>query len=927
MASNFQDFDFQRARALFDVLSELPLAEQSTQLALATELTEPERAQVAAWLAVEAKTTEPIATLPLLQPELLTAFAEDRARAYVDLFIGQTHRGFRLVKALGQGGMGRVYLAERTDGVINQRVAIKLLHGDAAESADLLRRFRTEREILAALKHPNIAQMIDGGAWSDGAPFLAMEYIEGKQIDEWCAEQPSKLAHRVRLMIEVAAAVQAAHSALIVHRDLKPANILVDSAGVPKLLDFGIAKVLGDKGFRNTMVVTRDQGSPMTLYYASPEQVNAEPISAASDIYSLGVVLYELLTGISPYQHTKKTNAALINAICNTDPTPPSRVSKADCHDPVLHANAERIEPDLDAIVMKALRKQPSERYSSVDALRDDLQRFLDGRPVLAHRGSAWFRARKFVRRNLALVSTTMIVLLAVSAAALNWKLQRDSVVRERDKAREATKFLTQIFEQASPVNNRGVVPDVVTLTKRGVGALIDNQRIAPEARAEMLVLLSRVLTGLGEFPPALEAATQALNYESQWQRDNPLLAIRAHIAKAQALVENDQLAAARAELSVLEPFAEKQGASTTELTLQRDVFFVRATVEHGQGHFADALTTLDQALSKALALLGYGALSDALAQPKIGELEQTLGEILHQQCQSLIENASANVALKRCETVQRYREQVFPPDHPAQVATLNALATITQNLGDLAGSLRLSEKVLAATARVYGSEHPNTGKAQLNLGVDQRSVGMLQEAQASYQAAARIFTLARGPDHPHTLLVQNNLANLYYSMGDFSGALTLHLAVQAKRRATLPADSPAHYQSSANIAKCLWRLSRLDEAQRLVESLLAAAPLHNGKAPRMERVLYARIMLARGQAARAYALAQAIRMEIQAQAPDLTNLAGAWLTEAQAALLLKRPNAEIIQAANAAKAALATDESRDLASAEEITAFAAEHR
>ena len=859
-----------------------------------------------------------------------TARAEDYQPTYRDPLIGQTHRNFRLIKSLGHGGMGKVYLAERADGVINQRVAIKMMHGDVAESTDLVRRFRTEREILAALKHPNIAQMIDGGSWSDGSLFLAMEYIEGQQIDVWCAEQPAKLETRIRLMIQVCAAVQAAHSALIVHRDLKPANILVDSTDTPKLLDFGIAKVLGDKGFRHTLAVTGNHASPMTLYYASPEQVNAQPVSTASDIYSLGVVLYELLTGSSPYPDSTSANASLINAICNTDPQPPSRTSKADCHDPMLlrlHLHAERIGPDLDAIVLKTLRKQPSERYSSVEALRDDLERSLDGRPVLAHRGNTWFRARKFVRRNFIYVSATAIVLLAVSTAALNWKLQRDAVVLERDKAREATKFLSQVFEQANPLNNRGVVPDIVSVTKHGVSALISNQSIAPEARAEMLVLLSKVLTGLGEYPAALEAAEQTLKGASAWQSANPLLAIQARIAKADALIENDQLELARTELNLLSAFTNSASLNADTLALQRDILLSRGKLEREQRHYDSALVALDQATAKSLLLLSVPSLNAAFHNAKIGANEQKLGAILHEQCRTLSDKGPSSQALAPCTQAQKYREQVFPLDHPGQVVTLDIIGLTLQNLGDLPGALELSEKVRRLTERVFGPDHPTTGKALLNLGVDQRAMGLYPQAQASYEAAARIFTSVRGPNHPHTLLVQNNLANLFYSMGDFERALKLHLEVQEKRRISLPKDSPQHYQSAANIAKCLWRLNRLNQAQSLVESLIAQATATDGKAPRMERLLYARILQGQGKSADAYALAHALRLEIAAQAPDLSNLAGAWLVEAQAALALGHSSVEVNQAAQAALASLKTDESRDLASEAEISAFAQRHR
>ena len=289
---------------------------------------------------------------------------------------------YRLVREIGRGGMGTVYLAERDDRLFEKRVAVKMIYG-ARQGTEAARRFRAEWRILAALEHPNIARLLDAGVLDDGAAYLVMEYVEGRPLVEYCAPLP--IARRLELFRGICAAVEYAHQHLVVHRDLKPGNVLVTEEGTPKLLDFGIAKILalspGDGGD-----VTIGQAHPMTPDYASPEQIRGGVISTASDVYSLGVLLYELLAGVRPFRLAGMTFEEAVRAVCETEPPPPRSVAPA-------------IASDLDAIVRKAMRKLPAERYASARELSSDIAAFVAGRPIAARRPSAAYVVRSEERR------------------------------------------------------------------------------------------------------------------------------------------------------------------------------------------------------------------------------------------------------------------------------------------------------------------------------------------------------------------------------------------------------------------------------------------------------------------------------------------------------------------------------------------------
>lgn len=319
---------------------------------------------------------------------------------------GQIIGPYRLLAEIGHGGMGRVFLAERADHQYSQKVAIKIVKNDVLGSG-IHQRFRAERQILANLEHPGIARLLDGGETESGSPYLVMEYVDGVSIDRYCRENSLPLEKRLELFRRVCAAVTYAHRHLIVHRDLKPGNILVPADGTPRLLDFGIAKLLEVSPSGTGEPATRLTERMMTPEYASPEQVRGGPITTATDVYALGLLLYEVLTGSRPFDFTSRAISECERMICEVDPRLPSAV-----------AQPKALDGDLDHIVMKALRKEPAQRYRSVEHLSDDVTRFLEGRPVEARSGAWSYRARKFIRRRRIAIAIGAVLALTVGTAA-----------------------------------------------------------------------------------------------------------------------------------------------------------------------------------------------------------------------------------------------------------------------------------------------------------------------------------------------------------------------------------------------------------------------------------------------------------------------------------------------------------------------------
>jgi serine/threonine-protein kinase len=500
------------------------------------------------------ETGEFLHTLPKLELEP-GDLADARARVEQP---GQEIGLYRLVRELGSGGMGVVWMAERTDGLVDRPVALKLPHG-AWKRAGLAERMARERSILATLAHPNIAHLYDAGITADGQPFLAIEYVEGRRIDLYCSEQQLDVKARLRLFTQVVNAVAYAHGKLVVHRDLKPANILVTAEGQVRLLDFGIAKLL-DEGQAKETRVTELSGRALTPDYASPEQILGEPLTVASDVYSLGVVLYELLSERRPYKLLRDSRGALEDAILQSEPALPSEVAVAPWR--------KAVRGDLDTIVLQALKKNPTERYSTAHALLDDIERYLGARPVLAQPDSRWYRARKFVSRNRFAVSAALAILAAVFIGAGMAVWQAQVAFAERARAEEVKEFISAVFREADPAQGKGRVLSAVELLLQAETRLQERSDVSPELQVEMMAIIGESLFGLQENKESARVIEQALRLQETAARDD-LIEARLHLSLSQAyeyLGRNDE---ALAELARSFAVLASGGLTTSPLLVR----------------------------------------------------------------------------------------------------------------------------------------------------------------------------------------------------------------------------------------------------------------------------------------------------------------------------------------------------------------------
>jgi eukaryotic-like serine/threonine-protein kinase len=472
---------------------------------------------------------------------------------------------YKLVREIGHGGMGAVWLAVRDD-EFRKQVAVKLIKR-GMDSDFILRRFRTERQILASLDHPNIARLLDGGTTDDGSPYLVMEYAEGQPIADYCDRHKLTTAERLRLFRDVCAAVHYAHQRLVVHRDLKPSNIIVTKDGAVKLLDFGIAKLLTPEMSSQTLDPTAPELRLMTPEYASPEQVRGEPITTASDVYSLGVVLYELLTGHRPYRLKSRAPHEVMRAVCDSEPERPSTavtreetvsagesavtltpetVSKTRDGQPA--ALRRRLKGDIDNIVLMALRKEPQRRYASVEQFSEDIRRHLDGLPVIARKSTLGYRASKFVRRNRLAVGAAALVLVTLVAGIVLTTRARARAERRFNEVRQLAKAVVFDYSDeieklpgSTPVRQR-IVSDALKYLD-GLAREAGDDRALKLELAEAYQRIGNIqgngnYNNLGDTQGALTSYRKALALQEPLAADEPRNTdVRRHLARTHALI------------------------------------------------------------------------------------------------------------------------------------------------------------------------------------------------------------------------------------------------------------------------------------------------------------------------------------------------------------------------------------------------------
>jgi serine/threonine protein kinase/tetratricopeptide (TPR) repeat protein len=702
--------------------------------------------------------------------------AESLLEDHRDRLIGTRVGPYRVVSILGHGGMSTVYRGERDDSQYQQTVAIKVLQ-HATLHPRLRSRLHSERHILATLDHPSIARLIDSGDLEDGTPYLVMEHVDGESIDTYCDSRTLFVRERLELFVKVCAAVQYAHRNLVVHRDIKSSNIFVTVDGTPKLLDFGIAKLLAPESLSHTLPVTRLQERILTPENAAPEQVLGRPITTATDIYSLGVLLYQLLTGRSPYRLLSYSQLQLERAICMDDPARPSQMVIAKLNgekdaDRSRISDRRGLSPqrlrarlggDLDAIVAMAMRKEPDRRYPSVEALADDLNRHLLGQPVRARHGDWRYNAAKFLRRHLLPVAAVAAAFLglALFAGVMFWQnhrieMARDATAQERDRAQQVSAFLVDVFSQADPFKAQGKEPTAKDLLDRGAEKISGNVSLQPEVRAQLLesIGLAYRRQGLSERAIPLFEQAVAIRREERPLDNGHIAVALANLARA--LTDAGHLISAEADLQQAVDLSERGGESrsieTADILVQFGSFALDAKSDPDRASqlFSKALNIYRSAIGSQN--LQVAATLNGLADAAVWKSDYSLAEHYEREALSIFQ-----------ETVSR--------NHPDNAVALATLGSILTQRGKYAEAEQVLNEALQIERTVFGADNSRIVATEADLGTLYDREGDTTRAIEATQTALKITQNRLGPNHYLSGYYLDALANLFLKANDLTTA------------------------------------------------------------------------------------------------------------------------------------------------------------
>jgi eukaryotic-like serine/threonine-protein kinase len=677
---------------------------------------------------------------------------------------------YRVIRSLGQGGMGTVYLAARSDAEYDRAVAIKVLR-PGLQSLAMVRRFRSERQILASLDHPNIARLHDGGTMPDGRPYLVMEYIDGTPIDRHAEEQGLTIPARLELFRRVCDAVHYAHQNLIVHLDIKPGNILVTPDGVPKLLDFGIAKLIDPDGSSHAGD-THTGPRPLTPRYASPEQMRAQPLTTASDIYSLGMVLYKLLTGRLPHSLTGEDPVQRSSLPGDRElPGPSHAMAAVEAHPTAGGAGRRgarwrrQLAGDLDSIVLEALRDEPQHRYVSAEQLSADLERYLVGRPVEARKGTAMYRLGKLLRRYKLAVATAATILMLVLAFAASTAIQAARLAEERHRAdqqrqntEEVLSFLISVFEVADPFAGEGSTATAKALLDEGARRLDQGLDRQPEVQVRLRETLGNIYLNLGSYDQAATLLRQALDQSEQ-------------------LAGHDELQVA---------------ATLTKL----------ATVYLFQGKHALAEPLYERALD--------------IRQRRLAPDHIDVAESLHNLASCYFfqdQMERAGPLYERALTISRGRAT---ENRLATAFIISALAGVYRKQKDLARAVPLYLEAIQIYQEAYGDEYPDVAYGWNNLAQAYFDMGDLERAAPLFERAAQMVEKLQGAEHPHLATILHNHGEVLHQQGDLARAEQLYLRALRIIEAAVGADHPDLCDSMGKLLELYAGSNRAHDAEAL---------------------------------------------------------------------------------------------------------------
>jgi serine/threonine protein kinase/Tfp pilus assembly protein PilF len=699
-------------------------------------------------------------TMGFLQQPVLQAAQQVTAEESLS---GKRIGAYQLLRVIGEGGMGKVYLASRADELYQKEVAIKTVQGGLGHSRAMLLRFRSERQILANLDHPNIARLLDGGITDEGLPYLVMEYVNGVRLDDYCKINKLGTEQRLQLFCTVCTAVEYAHKNLVVHRDIKPANILVTAEGVPKLLDFGIAKLLDPESGDIAPTLTSER--MMTPEYASPEQVRGDQMTTSTDVYALGVLLYELLAGKRPFRLDTTSPFEMARIICEQDPEPPSIVSAAN---PELAAPdaARTLSGDLDNIVLMAMRKEPARRYVSVAALASDVQAYLTGYPVHARTATWKYRSVKFVRRHKAAASAAAIVALALIVFSIGMGLLAKRATQERLAAQRESQFLEGIFEAATPGRSRGHEITARELLDQGAKRVDRELAGDPGLQGTMLDNIGRAYSALGLYDQA-----------------EPLLE-RAYLLRRKTL-GNENIDVA-------------------------ETLYNLATSIRLQGQYKKADPYFRQSL--------------AIRERKLGEHNTAVAESLSALGECLtLENrdADAEPVLRKALAIDR--------ELHSDSGSADYLALLLERKGSYPEALQLLRESLEARRRIEGTDSPDYALALHNLGGALIDAGDFAGAETTERQALELQRKILGNNHPDLAYPLNKLGILLLEEGNWQAAEPLLREAMELRRRTIGEKSLVFGLCLNNWARVLQQKGDYDQAEKTFKQALETITKANG--------------------------------------------------------------------------------------------------
>lgn len=768
---------------LLDELLEVPEEEREQWLASQTAITQEQRAALRGLLKLGDRNGALIEELPQF---------EAPANPDTDLTPGQSIGPYRLISPLGQGGMGSVWLAERPDPP-RRKVAIKLPHLGWAPG--LSARLKRERDILATLEHPNIARLYDAGADAIGRPYLALEYVDGTPIDEYCRAHSLSVRERLTLVLSVAGAVAYAHTRLVVHRDLKPGNILVTRSGEVRLLDFGIAKLLQPEP--GSEEITQWVGRAVTVDYASPEQLRAEAIGTQSDVYSLGVTAYELLTGTKPYRLTKADSLNLDQAITKVDVPPASRVASPEVR--------RQLRGDLDAVLGKALKKAVEERYSTVAAFADDIRRYLADLPVSVHGDGVLYRFRKFVNRHKLQFGAATLVLVAVlmGAGVALWQAHVARI--EAARADQVKDFALSIFANADVDSGTGGAATTAADLLTAAGKRIDTElKTRPDVAVELMTSIGYALVGQGKTNEAIDLLRRAIAIATRSLGPTHPRTTAAQVVLGEALQLSGE---AREAAAVLRPAVE-QARKQKAATVLSDGLRWLSSAQLDLGEREAAVESARQALA-ALPPATTRALQDAHENAWAG-LANTL---LYSQKPGAFEAARHALQLREQLDGGQLTE--------ALLIVRSTYGRALKQEGQLSASLAVLNPLLTDAQKFLGPKHPAVEYFAEYLGDSRMEVGDMDGAIAVFELARSVAIANSTGGNTDVSGYDNYRLGFAMAVAGHPQEAAAHLQLAAEQLGRqVGKDSPVVLRSRSLHALMLARLGKLTEAEREFDSL-----------------------------------------------------------------------------------------------------------